>query len=504
MSDGPVTLSRVAREAGVSLATASRAINGSATRTVRPELRDRVMEAAQRLGYVPDPSAQAMARGRTAALGLVVHDIADPYFSAIASGVTRAAEAEGLIVTLASTELRPERERAFVELVRRQRGRAVILAGSRMVSDDGAGAPVPDAGDGRVDDADAHTSDATSADRTDAPAARTDPSATAAQALPTTAAQAASTTGAQAVSATAGRAASADATTGLGRVGGPAEPPTGPAAGQDLEGILTAFRESGGGVATIGQAIGSLPVVEIDNSGGAAALARELHGLGYRRFGILSGPAHLRTAADRTVGFRDALASLGSEVRDDDVVPGAFTRDGGYAAMTELITRSGQASAATAESPDAAADTGRNGHPGGAGGGAGAGPGADGGSGNIRPDDRGAGAGLPELVFAVNDVMAVGAMAAVRDAGLSVPDDVAVAGFDDIPTLRDVTPALTTVHIALERIGEAATKLALGAPTGLEPAPEADAETTEGLEATSPASVTVHGEVILRASTPHR
>ncbi|MBL0888907.1 LacI family DNA-binding transcriptional regulator [Myceligenerans indicum] len=403
MSDGPVTLSRVAREAGVSLATASRAINGSATRTVRPELRDRVMAAAQRLGYVPDPSAQAMARGRTAALGLVVHDIADPYFSAIASGVMRAAEAEGVIVTLASTQLRPERERAFVELVSRQRGRAVILAGSRVAP--GAGSPD---------------------------------------------------------------------------------------AAPDLEGTLTSFRDSGGGVATIGQPIGDLPVVEIDNAGGAAALARELDRLGYRRFAVLSGPANLRTAADRSTGFRDALTSLGRTVRDDDVVPGEFTRDGGYAAMTELIARSGKAA------------------------------GGDG-------DGDGS---LPELVFAVNDVMAVGAMAAVRDAGLRVPDDVAVAGFDDIPTLRDVVPALTTVHIALERIGEAATRLALGVPAGLDAGrgsgagtaegpdarpgsgaattegPEAEpgsgAGTAEGLESTAPGSVLVHGEVVLRASTPGR
>ena len=383
MSDGPVTLSRVAREAGVSLATASRAINGSATRTVRPELRDRVMATAQRLGYVPDPSAQAMARGRTATLGLVVHDIADPYFSAIASGVTRAAEEHGLIVTLASTERSAERERTFVELVRRQRGRAVILAGSRTVSDDGPGAEAADA-----------------------------------------------------------------ATTG----GNSADAATGSSPG-DLESVLTAFTESGGGVATIGQAIGRLPVVEIDNVGGAAALARELYGQGYRRFGILAGPPGLRTAADRTAGFRDAVVRLGGEVRDDDVVPGAFTRDGGHAAMSELTSR---------ENGD-----------------------------------------IPDLVFAVNDVMAVGAMAAMRDAGMDVPNDVAVAGFDNIPTLRDVTPALTTVHIALEQIGEAATRLALGVPTGLEPTPPTTSRKEPGLETTTPHSITVHGQVILRAST-HR
>ena len=86
-----VTLSDVAREAGVSLATASRAINGSPTRTVRPDLRDRVFATAERLRYTPDANAQAVARGRTTSLGLVVHDIADPYFSMIARGVIRAA-----------------------------------------------------------------------------------------------------------------------------------------------------------------------------------------------------------------------------------------------------------------------------------------------------------------------------------------------------------------------------------------------------------------------------
>jgi LacI family transcriptional regulator len=361
MSDAPVTLSQVAREAGVSLATASRAINGSATRSVREDLRARVLETARRLDYSPDPSAQAMARGRTTALGLVVHDIADPYFSTIAAGVARAAEREGLIVTLASTEHSPDRELAFVELARRQRSRAIILAGSRTTPPDaGAGSP---------------------------------PAETAALAE-----------------------------------GRP----------RALESSLTTFQAAGGGVAVIGQAVGDLPVVEIDNVGGADSLARALHGIGYRRFGVLAGPPRLRTAADRTSGFLDTLAELGCPAPDRDVVHGAFTRDGGYEAMTELVSRSHGGTAG-----DARADA-------------------------------------PEVVFAVNDVMAVGAMAAVRDAGLSVPDDVAVAGFDDILTLRDVTPALTTVRVPLEEVGEIATRMALGVE----------------LE-----NVLVHTEVVLREST---
>lgn len=360
MSDAPVTLSQVAREAGVSLATASRAINGSATRSVREDLRERVLEAARRLAYSPDPSAQAMARGRTTALGLVVHDIADPYFSTIAAGVARAAERAGLIVTLASTEHSSARELAFVELARRQRSRAIILAGGRL-EPEGSGESGAD--------------------------------------------------------------------------GGPAPEPGA------LEAALNAFQEAGGGVALVGQPIGGLPVVEIANADGAADLARALHEHGYRRFAVLAGPAGHRTAADRTSGFTGALAELGSPVASDGVLACPFTRDGGYTAMRDLIGRAGSAEA--------------------------------GGAGR-----------LPELVFAVNDVMAVGAMAAVRDAGLSVPDDVAVAGFDDIHTLRDVSPGLTTVRIPLAEVGELATDLALGKA--------------------GDTSRPVRGEVVLRESTPSR
>lgn len=130
------TLSDVAREAGVSLATASRAINGSPDRSVRPELAARVLAAAEKLSYAPDATAQAMARGHTTTLGLVVHDITDPYFSAIAAAVIRQAEAAGLQVTLTTTQNEPAREAELVDLMRRQRARAVVVAGGRSGPDD--------------------------------------------------------------------------------------------------------------------------------------------------------------------------------------------------------------------------------------------------------------------------------------------------------------------------------------------------------------------------------
>src|SRR5699024_11731016 len=73
-----VTLSDVAREAGVSLATASRAINGSVNRTVRPELQEKVLAAAARLGYSPDATAPATARGRPPMLGTTAPGNAAP------------------------------------------------------------------------------------------------------------------------------------------------------------------------------------------------------------------------------------------------------------------------------------------------------------------------------------------------------------------------------------------------------------------------------------------
>jgi LacI family transcriptional regulator len=139
-----VTLSDVAREAGVSLATASRSINGS-DRKVNEEYRQRVLEAAARLGYIPNLSAQAVAKGSTSTVALLVSDIADPYFSGIASGVINEADAHGLIVTMAVTERSASRELALVRTLRGQRPRFIILVGSRSADASGDVAQAKDA-----------------------------------------------------------------------------------------------------------------------------------------------------------------------------------------------------------------------------------------------------------------------------------------------------------------------------------------------------------------------
>ena len=132
----PATLHDVAREAGVSLATASRVLNGSA-RKVADSFRERVEKAADALGYTANASAQATARGTSAVIALLVADIADPYFGLIASGVARGADEDGLIVTVAITERDPAREVRILRALRGQRPRGVILAASRSGAHDG-------------------------------------------------------------------------------------------------------------------------------------------------------------------------------------------------------------------------------------------------------------------------------------------------------------------------------------------------------------------------------
>ena len=325
------TLEDVARRAGVSLATASRVLNGS--RRVGDAMRQRVQQAAAELDYEPDANAQTLARGSSNLIGLVVHDLTDPYFAAVAEGAMRAADRSGLIVVVGSTYRDPEREISYVSTLRAQRVKAILLAGSR-ISDQQATARL-----------------------------RTE---------------------------------------------------------------LNRYLDSGGRVACVGQDLLGVGTIAPGNRSGAAALARALAGLGHRRFAVLAGPAGLVTAADRSAGFSSALAELG--LPEPLVVHGGFDRDGGYDSVQKVL-------------------------------------GTD-----------------ATCVFAVNDVMAVGALAALREHGVQVPGDLSVAGFDDITTLHDLVPALTTVRLPLAELGEWALDFALA-------------------DSVQPQVRHVEGEVVLRTST---
>jgi LacI family transcriptional regulator len=340
-----VTLQDVARRADVSLATASRVLN--ATTQVRPDLRERVLAAAAALAYAPNAHAQALARASSQAIGLICHDVSDPYFATIARGVMRAAAEHGLLVMLASTFRDPAREVEYTAMLRAQRARAILLIGSGFEDD------------------------------------------------------------------TWERAMSAE---------------------------LEPYVRGGGRVAVISrhQSL-RVDTVQPENREGAAALARALLGLGHRDFAVLTGPRTLTTVTDRLGGFRDGLAEAGVRLAEDRVIEEAFTRDGGYAAAAELLRR---------------------------------------------------GESRPTCVFAVTDVMAIGALAAFRDHGVDVPGQISLAGFDDIPIVRDLVPPLTTVALPLDAMGERVMHLALRDPRD------------------GPGQVErIAGTVVLRASTaapPHR
>ena len=333
-----VTLQDVADHAGVSLSTASRVVNDGSRRVGR-SLADRVRVAVDELGYTANLQARAVATGQSTLVGVVVHDIADPYFSSIAAGLIGVAEARGLLVCISSTSATEAAEREYVALMHAQRARAVILIGSRS-----GDAPARDA----------------------------------------------------------------------------------------LRAEIAAFTRSGGRAVCLGQDLLGVDTIQPENAAGADALARALAALGHRSFAVLAGPRGLLTARDRLDGFRAGLAAWSVPLDPARVVHGAFTRDGGYEAMSAVL----------------------------------------------------AAGELPDCVFAVTDVMAVGALARLRAGGIHVPGDIAVAGFDDILTLRDVYPPLTTVRLPLTRMGQMAAELVLS-------------EAAAG----RPRVVPVPGEVILRDST---
>jgi len=121
----------VAQSAGVSVATASRVLSGNAATVAAPR-REAVLAAARTLHYVPNAHAQALARAGTAHIGAILHDVSDPYFSEIVRGLQRAAADADRLVTVCNSYRDPERELAYVGLLRSQRVGALILTGSGL------------------------------------------------------------------------------------------------------------------------------------------------------------------------------------------------------------------------------------------------------------------------------------------------------------------------------------------------------------------------------------
>jgi len=158
--------------------------------------------------------------------------------------------------------------------------------------------------------------------------------------------------------------------------------------------------------------------IGVDNHGGAMAMMRHLLGSGHRRIAFIAGPEDNFDACERLRGYRDALAQEAPGIAPW-ILPGDFDEASGHDA--------GQALLASAQRPDA--------------------------------------------VFAANDMMALGCLFALNEGGLRVPDDIALAGFDDIPLSRYVHPPLTTMRVEIAELGARAIQRLLdAAPGGADPA----------------------------------
>lgn len=167
-----------------------------------------------------------------------------------------------------------------------------------------------------------------------------------------------------------------------------------------------------GEIAVDGQDVAALPIDSVSVPGEPAAreVVNYLISRGHKRIGMIAGADATPPRQQRVEGYRRALAEHHLPLQEILIRGGDFTEAGGYEAMRDLLAL----------------------------------------------DPR------PTAVFAANDLMAMGALLACREAGLAVPEDIALAGFDNIPAARLVHPALTTLDQQANQSGRRAAELLLG------------------------------------------
>lgn len=147
--------------------------------------------------------------------------------------------------------------------------------------------------------------------------------------------------------------------------------------------------------------------IDVDNVGGARMATEHLIRLGHRRIATIAGPMDTVAGQDRLTGYRQALETRRIPVPDELIVEGDFAESSGHAAAKQLLPTS------------------------------------------------------PTAIFAASDMMAIGALKAAREAGLQIPQDMALVGFDDVPLASLIEPALTTVRQPIERLGSMAVEILL-------------------------------------------
>jgi LacI family transcriptional regulator len=157
--------------------------------------------------------------------------------------------------------------------------------------------------------------------------------------------------------------------------------------------------------------------VDVDNIHAARVAVEHLISLGYQRIGTIAGKRNLSHSRCRLDGYCEALRAAGRSVETDLIVDGNFLESSGYAGMTTLLQRE------------------------------------------------------VDAVFCANDGMAAGALRAVHEHGLRVPDDVAIVGFDDLPLATMVEPPLTTIRQPIQKLGGMAAEVLINLLEGKLSAP---------------------------------
>src|SRR5712691_6757471 len=184
--------------------------------------------------------------------------------------------------------------------------------------------------------------------------------------------------------------------------------------------ILPLLIKDGGPLVLIGRHPYFLNVasVDVENREGAHDAVAYLIDLGHRRLGLINGQLQMEAAQARRDGYKQALLEAGIAIDAELMVDGFYSEVAAYQATLSLLD---------------------------------------------RPQP-------PTAIFASSDSMAIGALHAVRYRGLSVPDDIALIGYDDLPLAAYATPALTSVHQPISQMGAHAVRLLVEQISGKGPA----------------------------------
>lgn len=307
---GRATARDVAQRVGVSPSTVSRVLNNTDSQLISAGTRQRVLEAAAELGYTPDPIARALRGKRSHLLGLIVREIADPFFARFIAELSVQARALNYHLVLGHAQSDPQEALAMTSVLDTRHTDGVIVLGD--LKDDEAALHEMLAGN---------------------------------------------------------------------------------------HAVVAVCR---------GPSPASLYTVNIDNFAGTYALLDHLRALGHRRFGFIDG-GWLGDLRERREAFLGYIREHDLPLLPDWIQAEANNAGGGYRAMQVLLGLKER----------------------------------------------------PTAVFAADDIMAIGALKAVTDAGLQVPRDISIVGFDDIDLAQFFCPALTTMRQPIDAMSAQVLKLIL-------------------------------------------